>query len=119
MKFPRFVSELRGKRMDRSIRKDDDVVRKRWIATAVGAVAGGAIAYLLKDEENRSKVVDKAKNLQDNFNTKSDMPIEEAGMPEVADLENTEMVSEGSQFGVQYYNELTEKEREILEKSNS
>ncbi|TGB05052.1 hypothetical protein [Halobacillus salinus] len=94
-------------------------MRKRWVATAVGALAGGAIAYLLKDEDNRNKVVDKAKNLQGSLSSKSDMPVQEAGKPEVSDLENSEMVSEGSQFGVQYYNELTEKEREILEKSNS
>lgn len=87
--------------------------------TAVGAVAGGAIAYLLKDEENRTRVADKAKSLKDNYGQKSDLPIQEAGKPEVSNLENADMVAEGSQFGVQYYNELTEKEREILEKSNS
>ncbi|MCA0969415.1 hypothetical protein LCM20_02275 [Halobacillus litoralis] len=94
-------------------------MRKRWLVTAVGAVAGGAIAYFMKDEEKRGKVVDKAKSLQDSLNTKADMPVEEAGKPEVSNLDNADMVSEGSQFGVQYYNELTEKEREILEKSNS
>lgn len=94
-------------------------MRKRWIFTAIGAVAGGAAAYLFKDEDNRNKVSEKAKSFQNNFKKKDDLPIEEAGKPQVSDLENAEMVSEGSQFGVQYYNELTEKEREILEKSNS
>ncbi|KHE68093.1 hypothetical protein [Halobacillus sp. BBL2006] len=94
-------------------------MRKRWIYTTIGAVAGGAAAYFLRNEENRQQVVDKAKSLQNNFTQKEDLPIEEAGNPQLDNLENADMVSEGSQFGVQYYNELTEKEREILEKSNS
>ncbi|ELK45006.1 hypothetical protein QRD89_08290 [Halobacillus sp. ACCC02827] len=94
-------------------------MKKRWIFTAVGAVAGGTLAYFLKDEDNRKQVKDKAKSIQGTFTSKDDMPIEEAGKPEVSHLENADMVSEGSQFGVQYYNELTEKEREILERSNS
>ncbi|MFC7061341.1 hypothetical protein [Halobacillus seohaensis] len=94
-------------------------MRKRWIFTAIGAAAGGATAYLMKDESKRQKVVDKAKSIQGNFNNGDDLPIEEAGQPEVSNPENSKMVSEGSQFGVQYYNDLTEKEREILEKSNS
>ncbi|UOQ43173.1 hypothetical protein MUN89_14675 [Halobacillus salinarum] len=94
-------------------------MRKRWIFTAVGAVAGGTIAYMMKDEDKRKMAMDKAKSIQANFTSKDDMPIQEAGKPEVSDLENAKMVSEGSQFGVKYYNELTEKEREILERSNS
>ena len=94
-------------------------MRKRWLFTAVGAVAGGTLAYLLKDEENRQQVKDKARTVQGKFGNSKNMPIEEAGKPETADLDNSDMVAEGSQFGVQYYNELTEKEREILERSNS
>ncbi|RWZ60739.1 hypothetical protein EQV77_05440 [Halobacillus fulvus] len=94
-------------------------MRKRWMFTAVGAVVGGALAYFLKDEENRQQVADKTRDIQGKFTKKDDLPIEEAGNPQVSNLENADMVAEGSQFGVQYYNELTEKEREILEKSNS
>ncbi|ARI77614.1 hypothetical protein [Halobacillus mangrovi] len=94
-------------------------MRKRWIYTAVGAAAGGAAAFFLRNEESRKQVVDKAKSLQNNFKKKDGLPVEEAGNPQLDNLENADMVSEGSQFGVQYYNELTEKEREILEKSNS
>ncbi|SDJ04248.1 hypothetical protein [Salimicrobium halophilum] len=91
-------------------------MRKRWKLALAGAVTGGAVAYLMYDEERRTQLTDKVKQL----NTKEDlddMPIREAGEPEVDNLQNSKMVSEGSQFGVQYYNELTEKEREILEKS--
>ncbi|MBN9652709.1 hypothetical protein J0K78_00430 [Halobacillus sp. GSS1] len=94
-------------------------MRKRWIFTAIGAAIGGTLAYFLKDEDNRQQVKDKAKSFQSNFGKTEDLPVEEAGKPETASLDNSDMVAEGSQFGVQYYNELTEKEREILEKSNS
>ncbi|SFJ92049.1 hypothetical protein SAMN04487936_105216 [Halobacillus dabanensis] len=94
-------------------------VRKRWIFTAIGAVAGGTLAYCLKDEESRQQVKDKARSIQGSLGKSDDMPIEEAGQPDQDNLDNAKMVAEGSQFGVQYYNELTEKEREILEKSNS
>ncbi|WP_335808455.1 hypothetical protein [Halobacillus litoralis] len=94
-------------------------LRKRWIFTAIGATLGGTLAYFLKDEDNRQQVKDKAKTIQSNLGKTEDLPVEEAGKPETASLDNSDMVAEGSQFGVQYYNELTEKEREILEKSNS
>ncbi|RDY72461.1 hypothetical protein DXT76_01795 [Halobacillus trueperi] len=94
-------------------------MRKRWIFTAIGATVGGTVAYFLKDEDKRQQVKDKAKSIQSNLGKSEAMPIEEAGKPETASLDNSDMVAEGSQFGVQYYNELTEKEREILEKSNS
>lgn len=35
-------------------------------------------------------------------------PIEEAGVPETDNPENANMVAEGSQFGVMYYNEVKE-----------
>lgn len=35
-------------------------------------------------------------------------PIEEAGVPESDNPENANMVDEGSQFGVNYYNNLKE-----------
>ncbi|WP_112180727.1 MULTISPECIES: hypothetical protein [Paraliobacillus] len=35
-------------------------------------------------------------------------PIEEAGEPETDNPENANMVDEGSQFGVKYYNNLQE-----------
>jgi len=51
--------------------------------------------------------------------------FEQAGRPgqlestdqEMDQLENAKMVSEGSQFGVQYYNKTAKEEREALEKN--
>ncbi|WP_173916599.1 hypothetical protein [Halobacillus sp. Marseille-Q1614] len=94
-------------------------MKKRWIFSAIGAAAGGTAAFFLKDEGKRQQVMDKAKAIPGKFKKTDDLPIEEAGNPEEQNHENSKMVSEGSQFGVQYYNDLTEKEREIIEKSNS
>ncbi|MFD1018031.1 hypothetical protein [Thalassobacillus hwangdonensis] len=96
-------------------------MKKRWIFSSIGAVGAGALAYLLRDETKREQMKDKARSLTDKWRggTPEDMPVDKAGEPELDNLENSKMVSEGSQFGVNYYNELTEKEREILEKSSS
>ncbi|WP_019378704.1 hypothetical protein [Virgibacillus halodenitrificans] len=88
-------------------------MKKRFIASAVGAT--GAIAatgMYLKDENNRDKVMYKAKGMKNKLlNNNLKEPFEDAGVPDqseskdLAQLENSKMVSEGSQFGVQYYNE--------------
>ncbi|SIS38063.1 hypothetical protein [Salimicrobium flavidum] len=91
-------------------------MRKRWKIALAGAITGGAAAYLMYDDERRTQLTEKVKQLNSTSDS-NDMPIREAGDPEADNLQNAKMVSEGSQFGVQYYNELTEKEREILEKS--
>ncbi|WP_342723015.1 hypothetical protein [Thalassobacillus cyri] len=93
-------------------------LKKRWIFSTVGALGAGTLAYMLKDEERRGQWKGKAQSLFSKAEG-SDLPVEAAGNPQEDNHENTKMVSEGSQFGVQYYNELTEKEREILEKANS
>lgn len=66
----------------------------------------------LKDKNNRDKVMYKAKGMKNKLlNNNLKEPFEDAGVPDqseskdLAQLENSKMVSEGSQFGVQYYNE--------------
>jgi len=91
-------------------------MKKRYILSAVGAIGAG---YLLTNKEKREKLKDNvkfyAKKLQNNntddfFNT----TLEDAGRPDqttnrdLAQFENAKMVSEGSQFGVNYYNEVKE-----------
>lgn len=66
------------------------------VASGVGALGVAAVTYYLSK-----------KNKQDRTST-----LDYAGMPDqaresdLAQLENSKMVSEGSQFGVQYYNHL-------------
>lgn len=92
-------------------------MKKRYILSAVGAIGAG---YLLANKENREKLKHNvkfyAKRLQNN-NTDDffDTTLEDAGRPdqtdnnELAQFENAKMVSEGSQFGVNYYNEVKAK----------
>ncbi|MHA6251421.1 hypothetical protein [Oceanobacillus sp. CAU 1775] len=89
-------------------------MRKRSIVTAVGAgvIGASAASYFLMNENQKEKVKDKFSNMTNMFsNGDVATTFEKAGKPDqlesrdIADLENAKMVSEGSQFGVQYYNE--------------
>ncbi|WP_407268137.1 hypothetical protein [Radiobacillus sp. PE A8.2] len=69
-------------------------MKKRWMIPAIGAISAGAISYTVFS-------VKKQKNKQSNS-----LPIEPAGVPEKDNTDNAKMVSEGSQFGVNYYNRV-------------
>lgn len=80
---------------------------KYLMASFMGVVTFFATYFILaKDEEVKDKT----------FNT----TLEKAGEPsqienkDEADQENAEMVAEGSQFGVQYFNHLPESKKEEL-----
>ncbi|MBP1948762.1 hypothetical protein [Virgibacillus litoralis] len=95
-------------------------MRKRYIATAAGAVGAGIMGVIFNKEENRNKLKDKVRYLTDKVKgtNKSNSTFEDAGIPDQAEnkdpaqLENSKMVSEGSQFGVDYYNKVKERESE-------
>ena len=92
-------------------------MKKRYLA--IGISLGAVASYLLVDEDNRNMLV---KNVQSIFNKWKNNDegtlLENAGIPdqientELSQLENAKMVSEGSQYGVQYYNEVMENESE-------
>lgn len=100
-------------------------MKKRYIASAVGAAGATAAAGLfLKNKDNREKVKEKVKVATDkvkNYGNGLNKTLEDAGKPDqssekdLAQLENAKMVSEGSQFGVQYYNENKEEIKEEIE----
>lgn len=91
-------------------------MKKRYIVSTFGAIGIGAIAgYLLKDKESRTQLNDKIEQFIETYtdsNEKKHSLLEDAGIPGQVDnqdldqLENAKMVSEGSQFGVSYYNEI-------------
>ncbi|GAA0613366.1 hypothetical protein GCM10009001_33260 [Virgibacillus siamensis] len=95
-------------------------MRKRYIASAVGAVGAGIAGYVLKNEETRTKLKGKVDTVKDKLlDNQQDSTLEEAGKPDQlesevpAQEENSKMVSEGSQFGVQYYNEAKEEKKDL------
>ncbi|UJL47815.1 hypothetical protein KFZ58_08180 [Virgibacillus sp. NKC19-16] len=94
-------------------------MKKRYIlsAGAAGAIGAAVTGYFLKDQENRDKLKQNAKNVTDKFKTNKNTGntlLEDAGIPDQssdsgpAQRDNAKMVDEGSQFGVQYYNEVKE-----------
>lgn len=90
-------------------------MKKRNIITAIGAgiIGAGAASYILLNDTQKSKIKESVNNLTKQMDS-SESTFEKAGHPDqmdmrdIADLENAKMVSEGSQFGVQYYNEKQE-----------
>ncbi|WP_067728232.1 hypothetical protein [Oceanobacillus damuensis] len=91
-------------------------MKKRYLLSAVGAVGAGLASYYLKDEKNRNKIKDTTTEITNKMKKKTDNTFENAGVPDqsaesdqdTSQRENSKMVSEGSQFGVQYYNEKKE-----------
>ncbi|WP_296363252.1 hypothetical protein [Virgibacillus sp.] len=92
-------------------RKDDSMKKKYLYSAGAAGVIGATVAgYFLKNKDKRDNVKRKVKNYQNSIRS----TLEEAGVPDQSEdkgleqLENAKMVSEGSQFGVQYYNENKE-----------
>ncbi|RPF56129.1 hypothetical protein [Aquisalibacillus elongatus] len=84
-------------------------MKKRVLSTVV---AGGAAlgAYMMRDQDKRQKLKDQYYKIKERMTNQETNTVEKAGKPEEVDHhENSKMVSEGSQFGVQYYNEVKEK----------
>ncbi|MGX1191795.1 hypothetical protein [Metabacillus sp. SLBN-84] len=77
---------------------------------AISTVGVGVTSYLLKDKANREKVtefVQSTKNKIPYFSRKNtdSFPVEKAGHPDPEDIDDNTMVSEGSMYPVQYYDE--------------
>lgn len=91
-------------------------MKKRYIASLFGAISAGTAGYLLRNEGNRNKLKETVQNVVNKIknNDEENSTFEDAGIPDQApnkdnaQLENSKMVSEGSQFGVRYYNEEKE-----------
>lgn len=79
-------------------------MKKRIIVPMIGMTAGIIIPYMLRKRKDKT---------EENVSVS---PLVHAGIPDQVDrlahdqLENAKMVSEGSQFGVQYFNEVIEEQ---------
>ncbi|WP_404452467.1 hypothetical protein LG329_19085 [Virgibacillus necropolis] len=92
-------------------------MKKRYLLSGVGAVGAGVAGFVLKDKDKRDKLKTTVKNTTSKFkNLNKETTLDDAGIPDQvenkdrAQLENAKMVSEGSQFGVNYYNEVKEEQ---------
>ncbi|GEL76020.1 hypothetical protein [Tenuibacillus multivorans] len=78
--------------------------KKRFVSTLI-AIFTGVLTYIFSDEKRRVKLTQSIKRFRGNLFSYEPETLIIAGRPEEDHFENTKMVSEGSQFGVQYYNE--------------
>ncbi|WP_152658355.1 hypothetical protein [Oceanobacillus sp. CFH 90083] len=89
-------------------------MKKRYVVSALGAFGAGVAGILLSDRKKRKKLKSTLGTLR---------VFENAGKPdeftekELDQLENAKMVSEGSQFGVQYYNEKKDEMYQLKEEN--
>lgn len=86
-------------------------MKKRYIATAgtIGIAGIGMVAnYLLKKKHSNHYILKDSQG----YRTLEDAGIPgQLGITNSAQLDNSNMVYEGSQYGVNYYNEVKEAER--------
>jgi hypothetical protein len=79
-------------------------VKKRYVVSALGL---GVAGYLMGTKARNNHL-----SSSDSTEIDEDLTLYNAGKPDQVDdleidqLENAKMVSEGSQFGVQYYNNI-------------
>jgi hypothetical protein len=75
--------------------------------SAVMLGVGAAALWMAMKPENKTKLTNMATQMKDKIMpSKTDViPVQKAGNPDPMDLEDNKMVSEGSMYGVNYYNE--------------
>ncbi|WP_096198962.1 hypothetical protein [Bacillus sp. FJAT-45350] len=82
--------------------------------SAIAGTAAGATAIMLKDKDNRKKLLSMSKKFVPMLKTHDDKIAEELpkriGHPDPHDYEDNSMVDEGSIYSIQYYNEKKEKQ---------
>ncbi|EZH66970.1 hypothetical protein DH09_03245 [Bacillaceae bacterium JMAK1] len=88
-----------------------------WTSAIVATVAAGA-TYLVKNPDKGRQLMDGAKSRYHKLvgsasNKGSDIPLEQRiGNPDPLDINDNEMVAEGSTFSVDYYNKAHENDPE-------
>ncbi|MEI3606762.1 hypothetical protein SPD48_13725 [Pseudogracilibacillus sp. SE30717A] len=87
-------------------------MKKRYVLPIIGAAATIGVSYLMKNRENSSS--DSESSTTDTF-VQAGIP-DQVNKEDRTQLENAKMVSEGSQFGVQYFNKTAQEEIENLSK---
>ncbi len=80
----------------------------KWSGVALGGL--GAAAYVLSDRKRRVKAQEKIYELAQKvpfvkMEQDKEVPVEKGGHPDPYDLADNNMVAEGAQTSVQYYND--------------
>ncbi|MDC3412789.1 hypothetical protein NC797_04330 [Aquibacillus sp. 3ASR75-11] len=77
---------------------------KKVMFIVAGAITTSIASYLAICPDRLKKTKEK-EGKNGAIQVSNQLPIKQAGVPDIEDPENAKMVSEGSQFGVHYYNE--------------
>ncbi|WP_210364253.1 hypothetical protein [Bacillus sp. REN3] len=82
--------------------------------SAVMLGVGAAAVWMAMKPENRTKISNMATQMKDKImpsGKQEVIPVQKAGNPDPLDVEDNKMVSEGSMYGVNYYNENLQEQR--------
>ncbi|MBY8913385.1 hypothetical protein KY305_11620 [Bacillus sp. YC2] len=81
-------------------------MKQKLLISGLAVSTVGVTSYLLKDKSNRQKVKNFIHSIKTSFSSKPNIdsfPVSKAGNPHPEDIEDNKMVSEGSMYPVQYY----------------
>ncbi|MBM7540447.1 hypothetical protein [Amphibacillus cookii] len=81
---------------------------KRKVLIGLIGIGTTFVTYQLLNDKRQERIKNKFVNFKNTLMLKRDnhFPIEEAGGPLSDNMENADMVSEGSLFGVNYFNQV-------------
>ncbi|AMA50929.1 MULTISPECIES: hypothetical protein [Bacillus] len=83
-------------------------MKQKLLLSGLAVSTVGITSYLLKDPSNRQKAREFIHSMKMKMTKQPDMdtfPVDKAGHPHPEDIEDNKMVSEGSMYPVQYYDE--------------
>ncbi len=96
-------------KVTRKVERMNVDMRRGSIISMAGAAGVATLSFILMNKDRRGMVKNKWNEVRDAFKKEdTSLPIEEAGDPGKDNLQNANMVAEGSQFGVEYYNKVRE-----------
>ena len=84
-------------------------MKRNLFIVLVAAVTSFVTVFLL-NQKRQNKVLEELADLKRSIQLKNNthFPIQEAGLPYTDNLDNAKMVSEGAQYGVQFYNQINQ-----------
>lgn len=94
-------------------------MKQKLLLSGLAVSTVGITSYLLKDPSNRQKAREFIHSMKMKITKQPDMetfPVDKAGHPDPQDIEDNKMVSEGSMYPVQYYDEKRSNQKALFDK---
>lgn len=96
-------------------------MKQKLLLSGLAVSTVSITSYLLKDPSNRQKAKEFIHSMKMKITKQPDMetfPVDKAGHPDPQDIEDNKMVSEGSMYPVQYYDEKSN-QKALFDKEES